>query len=1180
MGVTDRYGNQVKITRNTDANCTIAKIASPSGRSIQFQYDRSYRVKVATDNIGRQVLYTYDSSGRLWTVTDANTGVWTYGYDSLNRMTTIQDPRLITYLTNTYTSAGMVYQQYLADGTSFYQFNWTTTSNSQNVTFSENSGSGGPPGYQVLNFRSCATCNEGFVPLVTQVNVVDPRGYTHQVIYNQNGYPSSETQALGKPEQETTTYTYYADNLISSVTDQLGRVTAYTFDVNANPTSVTRLSGTPNAVTTTATYDSVFNKPITVTDPLGNTTSYTYDPYGNATAITDPLGHQMAFGYNGTGQVTSATDALQHTTQFAYNFADLISVTDPMLNTSSIFHDGAGRVAQRTDPLGHTVKYQYNPLDRVTQITNPLQGITTLTFDANGNLQTVQDARQQGTNYKTVYTYDSFDHLQTRTDPLTRQESYVFDQLGNLTSFTDRRGKVTTNQYDGLGRRTFVGYGTLPGPTYESTVNYTYDGGNRLTKVVDSSSGTTTPVFDGLNRLTSETTPTGSVSYQYDNGGRRTSTTVAGQTSNCYSYDNASRLTGVGQGACPVSTNTTGFTYDSANRRSTMTLSNGIVLTYGYDNASRLNSMSYQLGTTQIGTLTYQYDADGRRTQLGGSLASTGFPNPVSSAVYDVNNEQTQWNGTTLTYDNNGNIQNDGTAAYTWNARNQLITRASTNLQYDAFGRRTLNPAGKNLFYDGFDVAQELSGTTPVANKILGSTDEFFSRSDSTGTYTPITDALGSVLALANSSGTIVTQYGYDPFGGTSSAGAANANSSQYTGRENDGNGLYYYRARYYSPSLHRFVSQDPRGFAGGGTNLYAYAGNTPTNLRDPNGQSPCVIGALGGVIIYNGYQIYREVSAAMNGRKVPNAGWSGAWNIISGSAQAAATGCGVADGVTGLAGVGEGAAEAGETCAFCFPAGTLVRTSHGLVPIEKITVGDRVLSRNPTSGKLEYKKVIRLARPHPDRLLRLRFAAMAQPIEATADHRFFVKGDGGEKPGWVAASQIKEGNSVLGRKGTWTKLIGVSPVETEQTVYNFEVEENHDYFVGSSGLLVHNGICLNIGGEGEVPGYTDVNNLASTDMTAADIAAANPTGSMVVADAGALPFADGSATDIVANNFPGTAIGQDAEGIASEIARVLSEGGTASVTSSSPVFANPGIASAFEGAGFTIVNGFTVVIP
>jgi RHS repeat-associated protein len=453
----------------------------------------------------------------------------------------------------------------------------------------------------------------------------------------------------------------------------------------------------------------------------------------------------------------------------------------------------------------------------------------------------------------------------------------------------------------------------LPGPTYESTVNYTYDGGNRLKSVVDSTSGTITPVFDGLNRLTSETTPTGAVSYTYDNGGRRTSTTVAGQPSNCYTYDNADRLTGVGQAStCPASTNTTSFTYDNANRRSKMTLSNGIVLTYGFDNDSRINSMSYQLGTAQIGSLTYQYDAGGRRTQVGGSLAATGFPAAASSAAYDVNNELTMWNGTTLTYDNNGNIQNDGTNIYTWNGRNQLISRGSTTFQYDSYGRRTLNAVGKTLLYDGSDVAQELTGNTVAANRVVGGIDELFGRTDSTGTYTPITDTLGSVLALANSSGTIVTQYSYDPFGGTATADTPNSNSSQYTGRENDNNGLYYYRARYYSPSMHRFVSQDPLGFAGGSSNLYAYADNAPTNLRDPSGKSPCVVGAAAGVIVYNGYQIYREVDAFMNGRKVPNAGWSGAWNIISGSAAAAAAGCAVADGASGFAGAGEGAAEAG----------------------------------------------------------------------------------------------------------------------------------------------------------------------------------------------------------------------------------------------------------------------------
>jgi len=53
----------------------------------------------------------------------------------------------------------------------------------------------------------------------------------------------------------------------------------------------------------------------------------------------------------------------------------------------------------------------------------------------------------------------------------------------------------------------------------------------------------------------------------------------------------------------------------------------------------------------------------------------------VSSAAYDVASELTSWNGTTIGYDLNGNIQNDGSAAYRWNGRNQLIRRGATGFQ-------------------------------------------------------------------------------------------------------------------------------------------------------------------------------------------------------------------------------------------------------------------------------------------------------------------------------------------------------------------------------------------------------------------------------------------------------------------------------------------------------------------
>jgi RHS repeat-associated protein len=62
--------------------------------------------------------------------------------------------------------------------------------------------------------------------------------------------------------------------------------------------------------------------------------------------------------------------------------------------------------------------------------------------------------------------------------------------------------------------------------------------------------------------------------------------------------------------------------------------------------------------------------------------------------------------------------------------------------------------------------------------------------------------------------------------------------SQQYTGRENDGTGLMYYRARYYHAGCARFISEDPIGWASGQTNNYAYVGGSPVMRRDPSGFS------------------------------------------------------------------------------------------------------------------------------------------------------------------------------------------------------------------------------------------------------------------------------------------------------------------------------------------------------
>ncbi len=302
-------------------------------------------------------------------------------------------------------------------------------------------------------------------------------------------------------------------------------------------------------------------------------------------------------------------------------------------------------------------------------------------------------------------------------------------------------------------------------------------------------------------------------------------------------YDNANRLTRISQGSANVS-----FGYDNDSRRTSLTLPNNVTLNYGYDALSQLTGVTYMLGTNTLGNLTFAYDLAGRRTGVGGSYARTGTPQAASAATYNANNQLTQWKGATLTYDANGNLTSDGTNSYTWNARNQLVTisgGAPASFQYDPFGRRVSKTIGgtTQYVYDGANPVQEISGTTASANLLTGGVDEYFQRTDSAGTRNFLTDALGSTLALTDSTGAVQTSYTFEPFGNTAVSGATTTNTFAYTGRELDATGLYFYRARYYSATLQRFISEDPIGYQGNTVNLYEHTYDNPTNLIDPSGE-------------------------------------------------------------------------------------------------------------------------------------------------------------------------------------------------------------------------------------------------------------------------------------------------------------------------------------------------------
>jgi RHS repeat-associated protein len=277
------------------------------------------------------------------------------------------------------------------------------------------------------------------------------------------------------------------------------------------------------------------------------------------------------------------------------------------------------------------------------------------------------------------------------------------------------------------------------------------------------------------------------------------------------------------------------------------------------DSAGRLAGISYAKGTTAIGDVTYALDANGHRTHVGGALPRVTLPAAVASATYNADNQLTNWAGTTYSYDLNGNMTSDGTSTYSWNARGQLTTIAAgatttASYGYDPLGRRvarTISGAATGFAYNGSTAVQEKSGSTVTANSIVGGTDQVFSRTDSAGTRSYLTDGLNSTLGLVDSAGVVQTSYAYTPYGATTPSGATSTNAVQYTGRENDGNGLYYYRARYYNPTLCRFISEDPLGLSAG-LNVYAYASDDPVDFNDPSGMivQVLVAGCIGGAVL------------------------------------------------------------------------------------------------------------------------------------------------------------------------------------------------------------------------------------------------------------------------------------------------------------------------------------------
>ena len=789
----DRHDNTLTITR--DRNGSVGVLTQSDGRTLVFTTSllvpddpTSARLTEVRDALGRTVRYSYDpTSRRLQSVVDAAGGETRYTYDAEGRIVSIRDQKGVTYVTNDYDTAGRVRSQTMADG-GVWRYDY-----------------------------------DGPVGAHTVVRVTNPRGHTTTYRIGAGSRADEVVDALGqstRAERDT-------NGLAGVITDAAGRATRIDYDHDLRPRLVADRGGTFWSFA----YSSSSGDVEAITDPLGNVTRFEYDAARNLRARVNPEGDRLEFGYDSGGAPTTVTDALGRTTTATYDAAgNVTSIRDPLGDTTVFEHDAGARLVKATHPNGAVTRWFHDALNRVTHIVDADGGVSAFTYDAKGSLLAFRDAR----GHATSYTYDAMDRLRTRADALGRTKTFAYDFNGNVVRTTDADGQTTEHEYDALNRRVRTRHAD------GSVVEYVYDALGRLIHVNDTEGGTVLLTYDAQGRLVEEITAQGIVRYAYDRLGRREALAVDGSIATTYRYDRNSRLTTLSQSGWGSVT----LEYLPNGRLQRRVVPTGLSTRYAYDDAGRISHLLYEHPVRGVlGNLAYGYDARGRRTSSDGSLARTLLPEPTATAAYDAANQQLVFGGYTLTYDRNGDATSilgpDGLAVLIWDARRRLrrVTAAGGTLSfaYDAVGRRTGrsdNDVVASYQYAGGDVVRETRGTVELAYLRGLGADETLGQEER---LAYMIDGARTTIGLVDEAGNVAQTFAYEPFGRSETSGVADRARYQFSARERDTDWLYYYRARYYSPRLGRFLQSDPLGLRGE-PNPYAYALNNPIDNIDPSG--------------------------------------------------------------------------------------------------------------------------------------------------------------------------------------------------------------------------------------------------------------------------------------------------------------------------------------------------------
>jgi RHS repeat-associated protein len=888
---TTAYDPAGRPVRRTDANAhatafaydaagRLTTVIDPLGASSALAYDAAGNLAQATDRRGARTAYAYDAARRLVRVTEALGGVTTFAYDAAGNRTSITDP------------AGQT-----------TRFTYDLLERLESVTDPE----GG-------------TSRFGYDANGSLVAATDPRGGVARSEFNFRNQRERAVDRTGAP----TKFAYDAAGRLVRTIDPTGATTGFTYDRAGRYVSTTDALGGITALAYTGA-----GRLASRTDPRGGRTAFAYDGAGRLVTLTDALGGAVRYAYDAAGNRTSRTDALGRVKRSAYDAADrLLALTDPAAGTTRFGYDAEGALTVLTDALGAQTRYAYDPLGRLVGVTDALGGATGYELDPRGLLTRLVDANG---NART-YAYDGARRLVREADPLGRARTYAYDASGNLVTATDPKGQATRYAYDAEDRlvetsradgelvryiRDPRGLRTVMADDRGMTA-YAYDALRRLVSVTDplgrrvgyayDASGNRTRLdypdgraaeyaYDALDRLASVAFAGGSTRYSYDALGNAVAASFANATRVSATYDALDRPTVLAYADArgrPAASFT--YAYDAAGNVVRETADGARDLkddrAYAYDPLRRLVSVTDR----DKKATDFRYDPVGNRT------ATSREGKLLESASYDVADQLTALMGrngkveATFAYDANGNLvaraRGDDVVTLDYDAADRLRDRSDTHesvlFAYDGDGNlvreqrvrlgdlstrtldHTLDVAGPLTQVlaasDGRDAATYLYGLGRLA--AFGATETRFFASDVRGSPRLLTDERGAVAGLR----------GFDAWGvpdpnssvANASGPAALGELFGFTGERHDtASGLLYLRARWYDPSLGRFLTRDPVAGARSDPRSdprtqhpYWYALDNPTSLVDHSGLSASSLfdGATG--YAYEGTDFYGDPAA------------------------------------------------------------------------------------------------------------------------------------------------------------------------------------------------------------------------------------------------------------------------------------------------------------------------------